>query len=196
MVVPLLIILCCIVNFLYKRNQKDGSIGSWKYTSKPALRRRSSIVALSSLNLNDDNDNKLLRTSPSSLLFDKNSSSTSSPMTTNDRTAMVPAVAGGGVSSNNSPLTSVTTVPSTTMASPISSSLSPDGSEGRKTKRNYDRVYRTREPLPGKPLIEFEDKVWDLDKEYMEADQKARKYYSLPSSSKKSSYPPTKQTTR
>lgn len=27
----------------------------------------------------------------------------------------------------------------------------------------YDGVYHTHEPLPGKPMIEFEDKVWDLD---------------------------------
>lgn len=30
-------------------------------------------------------------------------------------------------------------------------------------RRGYDKVYRTHEPLPGKPNIEFEDKVWDLD---------------------------------
>lgn len=29
-------------------------------------------------------------------------------------------------------------------------------------KRKYDGVYRTHEPLPGKPDIEFEDKEWDL----------------------------------
>lgn len=39
------------------------------------------------------------------------------------------------------------------------------GSRGSKTRRSYDKVYRTNEPLPNKPLIEFENKVWDLDEE-------------------------------
>lgn len=34
-------------------------------------------------------------------------------------------------------------------------------------RRSYDAVYRTHEPLPGKPDVQFEpDKVWDLDAEY------------------------------
>ena len=32
-----------------------------------------------------------------------------------------------------------------------------------KKRRVYDGVYHTNEPLPGRPLIEFEDKPWDLD---------------------------------
>lgn len=33
-------------------------------------------------------------------------------------------------------------------------------------RRSYDAVYRTHEPLPGKPDVQFEPKVWDLDAEY------------------------------
>lgn len=33
-------------------------------------------------------------------------------------------------------------------------------------RRSYDAVYRTHEPLPGKPDVVFEPKVWDLDAEY------------------------------
>ncbi|CAI6362712.1 unnamed protein product [Macrosiphum euphorbiae] len=34
-------------------------------------------------------------------------------------------------------------------------------------RRSYDAVYRTHEPLPGKPEVDFDhNKVWDLDAEY------------------------------
>uniref|UniRef100_A0A2S2NNS6 Transmembrane protein n=1 Tax=Schizaphis graminum TaxID=13262 RepID=A0A2S2NNS6_SCHGA len=34
-------------------------------------------------------------------------------------------------------------------------------------RRSYDAVYRTHEPLPGKPEVDFDQtKVWDLDAEY------------------------------
>lgn len=33
-------------------------------------------------------------------------------------------------------------------------------------RRSYDAVYRTHEPLPDKPDVVFEPKVWDLDAEY------------------------------
>lgn len=34
-------------------------------------------------------------------------------------------------------------------------------------RRSYDAVYRTHEPLPGKPEVDFDHtKVWDLDAEY------------------------------
>jgi hypothetical protein len=29
----------------------------------------------------------------------------------------------------------------------------------------YDRSYRTHEPLPGKPPVEFDDKKWDVGEE-------------------------------
>lgn len=63
-------------------------------------------------------------------------------------------------------------------SSPLSE---PSTSTGRlagtspKRKRHYDGVYRTNEPLPGKPLIEFEDKVWDLDDEYNQANERSRR---------------------
>jgi len=41
-----------------------------------------------------------------------------------------------------------------------------DGSlGGAKKRRMYDRSYRTNEPLPGKPPVEFGEKVWDLGEE-------------------------------
>lgn len=48
------------------------------------------------------------------------------------------------------------------------SSEAPDGSVPSSTnpRRSYDAVYRTNEPLPGKPDVHFEPKVWDLDAEY------------------------------
>lgn len=36
---------------------------------------------------------------------------------------------------------------------------------GMKKRRMYDRSYRTHEPLPGKPPVEFEEKLWDLGEE-------------------------------
>lgn len=47
--------------------------------------------------------------------------------------------------------------------------LNSDGSEvdsdTLKKSRSYDKVYRTHEPLEGKPNIEFLEKKWDLDEE-------------------------------
>lgn len=45
--------------------------------------------------------------------------------------------------------------------SPISDASTIDTNSARK-RRSYDRVYRTNEPLPDKPDIDFEDKEWDL----------------------------------
>jgi len=36
---------------------------------------------------------------------------------------------------------------------------------GTKKRRMYDRSYRTHEPLPGKPPVEFGDKLWDVGEE-------------------------------
>lgn len=45
--------------------------------------------------------------------------------------------------------------------------LHSDGSEidsgTMKKSRSYDRVYRTNEPLEGKPNVDFPEKKWDLD---------------------------------
>lgn len=47
--------------------------------------------------------------------------------------------------------------------------LTSDGSETDgdtlKKSRSYDKVYRTHEPLEGKPNAEFPEKKWDLDEE-------------------------------
>lgn len=47
--------------------------------------------------------------------------------------------------------------------------LNSDGSEVEadtlKKSRSYDKVYRTHEPLEGKPNVEFPEKKWDLDEE-------------------------------
>lgn len=44
---------------------------------------------------------------------------------------------------------------------PISDSSTIETNSTKK-RRSYDRVYRTNEPLPDKPDIDFEDKEWDL----------------------------------
>lgn len=36
---------------------------------------------------------------------------------------------------------------------------------GMKKRRMYDRSYRTHEPLPGKPPVDFDEKLWDLGEE-------------------------------
>lgn len=47
--------------------------------------------------------------------------------------------------------------------------LASDGSEvdsdTLKKSRSYEKVYRTHEPLEGKPNVEFPEKKWDLDEE-------------------------------
>lgn len=45
---------------------------------------------------------------------------------------------------------------------PISDTSTIETNSGTKKRRNYDRVYRTHEPLPNRPDIDFEDKEWDL----------------------------------
>ena len=46
--------------------------------------------------------------------------------------------------------------------SPSSDITTTSSSSKKKLKMRYDGVYRTHEPLPGKPDIDFEDKDWDL----------------------------------
>ena len=38
----------------------------------------------------------------------------------------------------------------------------PSPKHAEQKRRKYDGVYRTHEPLPGKPDVDFEDKDWDL----------------------------------
>lgn len=40
-----------------------------------------------------------------------------------------------------------------------------DDSDTLKKSRSYEKVYRTHEPLEGKPNIEFPEKKWDLEEE-------------------------------
>lgn len=40
-----------------------------------------------------------------------------------------------------------------------------DAASTLKKSRSYDKVYRTNEPLPGKPSVDFPAKKWDLDDE-------------------------------
>lgn len=40
-----------------------------------------------------------------------------------------------------------------------------DDSDALKKSRSYEKVYRTHEPLEGKPNIDFPEKKWDLDEE-------------------------------
>jgi len=45
---------------------------------------------------------------------------------------------------------------------PISDTSTIETNSSPRKRRNYDRVYRTHEPLPNRPDIDFEDKEWDL----------------------------------
>lgn len=135
---------------------------SWNFTSTPAMRRRSSILALSTPNLTDTidqtHDSHLHRTVSSPLLYSQRvdqqypSSSSTGPK------FKFPT---GSVES--SPMSGA----SPGLTQPL---LSP-----KRKRRQYDGVYRTNEPLPGKPLIEFEDKVWDLEEEYSHVNERARR---------------------
>lgn len=73
---------------------------------------------------------------------------------------------GVGVDSSPSDLGVAHAPPLLNTAAPESATPSPpDSARGapQKLPSKYDGVYHTNEPLPGKPEIEFEDKVWDLD---------------------------------
>lgn len=45
---------------------------------------------------------------------------------------------------------------------PISDTSTIETNSGTRKRRSYDKVYRTHEPLPNRPDIDFEDKEWDL----------------------------------
>lgn len=61
-------------------------------------------------------------------------------------------------SAQRSPSPSPSTSPSSAADGSVPSSTNP--------RRSYDAVYRTGEPLPGKPDVPFDAKPWDLDAEY------------------------------
>lgn len=45
---------------------------------------------------------------------------------------------------------------------PISDDSAVETGTGTRKRRSYDKVYRTHEPLPNRPDVDFEDKEWDL----------------------------------
>lgn len=45
---------------------------------------------------------------------------------------------------------------------PISDASTIETNSGTRKRRSYDRVYRTHEPLPNRPYVDFEDKDFDL----------------------------------
>lgn len=155
-IVPLLVAFCCVLNTAYKRGLKQGSNKSWNFTSAPALRRRSSILALSSANLTEIDKQEQLRRTYSSPILDPHDDA--SPL-------QYPS------SSSTGP--KFTFRVGSAQSSPHSLADSP-----KHVKRKYDGVYRTNEPLPGKPMIEFEDKVWDLEDEYNDVNARTRRAQS------------------
>lgn len=145
---------------------------SWNHTSTPALRRRSSILALSSQNLTENEHPPNLRKTNSTPVL---SNEYASPYT--------PSMAPKFQFLDNTPQSSPASVFSDSTFTSTASPRTP-----KKIRRLYDKVYRTGEPLPGKPLIDFEEKVWDLDNEYREANEKMYrrsigKYDETPSTS-------------
>lgn len=160
MIVPLLILLCCILHILFRKSRKKGLKAPWDFTSTQALRRRSSILALSTIDLTE---NDLVKT----LLPQE----TNNGPLLNDQSPML-YVHSPSVDSH---IQFSTVSPESSRASMLSdSTLHSTPSQGgtKKPRRKYDGVYRTNEPLPGKPLIEFEDKVWDLEDEYRVANDR------------------------
>ena len=123
----------------------------WDFSSAPALRRRSSVLALSSLDVNEngtESQKKIGHDYPSS-------ASIVDP----------PPVRSQYPVSSPTPLTRTPAQSASALSAPSTKNI-------KETKRSYDGVYRTNEPLPGKPLIEFEEKVWDLEDEFYEANEK------------------------
>lgn len=55
---------------------------------------------------------------------------------------------------------------SSSASSPSSSARASSVPSSANPRRSYDAVYRTGEPLPGKPDVPFDAKPWDLDAEY------------------------------
>lgn len=129
----------------------------WNFSSAPALRRRSSVLALSSLDINE-NGNKLQM--KSSRDFNRDYPLNADPLPVSSTSQQfVPT-----------PRSISSLLTTSAVSSNVSSELT--AKSAKHFKRTYDGVYRTNEPLPGKPLIEFEDKVWDLEDEFYTANEK------------------------
>lgn len=160
-------------------SRKEGANSFLNFTSSPALRRRSSILALSTMNLSENNylERVSLR------------KTNSNPELTN-RT-MTSSVSSPLVDSQQVPMMSSQSSRSSLLSDERTHSTHSKASSGETTKkrRKYDGVYRTNEPLPGKPLIEFEEKVWDLDDEYNRANEQAMKSRMYKKNARHSSFP-------
>lgn len=178
---------------MYRKTRKTGEPFRWDYTSTPALRRRSSILALSNANLTDDDqlEKRALTPAPAPTSepypypYPYPYHSAASPPPSAE--AWPTPVASGrsrlplplppAQSQSQSPPSASSDAGDTasSVATANSSSAEPPHSagSGKRPRRKYDGVYRTNEPLPGKPLIEFEDKVWDLEDEYARLDRAA-----------------------
>lgn len=169
MIVPLLILLCCGVHCLYQRTRKKGEPFRWDYTSTPALRRRSSILALSTANLADDDELEKRALAPPPTPPTPHRAQL---VTTGRELPLAAPRSPPSASSDGADTASSATTGHSSSAEAVAEPQS-GGGAGKRIGRKYDRVYRTNEPLPGKPLIEFEDKVWDLEDEYARLDRVA-----------------------
>lgn len=122
--IPLLIVLCCIVNVIVRKIKGEGSSASWNYLNSLDKPRRASV---------------------------------SKAETTPLKSAATLADADSGIGITN-PVrrTAASTLEKTTpSAPPARPREDPDNA--------LDGVYYTNEPLPGKPNVDFEDKIWDFD---------------------------------
>lgn len=178
-IVPLLILLCCFLNITYRMSRKEGTNSFLNFTSSPALRRRSSILALSTMNLSENNYLErvpLRKTNSNPELTNRTSTSFVSASVVDSQQLLTMS----SQSSRSSLLSDDRTHSTHSMVSP---------GETKKKRRKYDGVYRTNEPLPGKPLIEFEEKVWDLDDEYNRANEQAMKPWMYKKNTRNGSFP-------
>lgn len=112
---------------------------SLRYQTAPAAKRRNSVLALSTVDLSSAADGVAASAQAS-----RNKGRRRRGRIDDDEGA----VGGSGESSTDEEV-----------GSSVPSSTNP--------RRSYDAVYRTHEPLPGKPEVDFDqDKVWDLNAEY------------------------------
>lgn len=126
--VPLLIVLCCVVNVVVRRIRGEGSTASWRYLGTLDKPRRSSV-----------------------------SKAEVTPL----KSAATLADADSGLGTSNPPRVEPTTLQKS--AAPLTASAPPHSKPREDTDHAYDGVYYTNEPLPGKPNVDFEDKIWDFD---------------------------------
>ena len=127
----------------------------WNFSSAPALRRRSSVLALSSMDISESGNESRTKSARD---FNRNHPSV--------RTLADPSWTSQQLVRSSPPSLPTTLPPSSAASSELLSKRE------KQFRRTYDGVYRTHEPLPGKPLIEFEDKVWDLEEEFYSANEK------------------------